>query len=290
MIEIVEEPLYYLGLPLWANRAWQGGLFERGATAKDYLRQYSRVFNSVEGNTTFYALPKEEVVTSWQQQVKNDFKFCFKLPRKVTHENYLRYSGVELSEFFNRLEPLVNNLGTFMIQLPDSFEPKQLGDLERFIKELPSDYQFSVEVRHLDFFNHGDEEKRLNALLHDHHMDRVCFDSRALFSRPAVTEQEQDARRKKPRLPVHAVATSKHPIIRFIGSSDWHHNQQYLLPWVKKIKQWLREGIKPTVFIHTPDNIAAPEQATLFHQLLAETSGWEPLSKTIKAETQLSIF
>ncbi|MEE8059831.1 MAG: DUF72 domain-containing protein, partial [Pseudomonadales bacterium] len=235
-------------------------------------------------------LPSVDTVASWKEQAQVGFRFCFKLPRKVTHENYLRYCGVELSAFFKCLEPLADHLGTFMIQLPDSFKPKQLKDLQRFLTELPEDYQFSVEVRHLDFFNCGDEEQALNCLLHANHVDRVCFDSRALFSRPATNEQEQDAHRKKPRLPVHAIATGEQPIVRFIGCADFHHNQPYLLAWVKKLTEWQQQGLRPTVFIHTPDNIAAPEQAAMFHQLLVGIPGWQPLAKTIKGESQLTIF
>lgn len=287
---IKHNRLYRLGLPMWSNRDWLGGLFPAGANSKNFLQHYSSVFSSVEGNTTFYALPSADTVKSWREQVQPGFKFCFKLPRKITHENYLRYSGVELSEFMQRLAPLDEALGSFMIQLPDSFLPRQLPDLENFLKALPSDYQFAVEVRHLDFFNRGEEEQQLNRLLQQYSVDRVCLDSRALFSRPALTEREKDAHRKKPRLPVHAVTTGQQPIIRFIGSADFLHNEQYLLPWVKKIGEWQQQGIKPTIFIHTPDNLAAPEQAAIFHLLLKQIAGWQPLSKTIKDETQLSIF
>ncbi len=285
-----QPSLYRLGLPMWSNRQWIGSLFPAGANSKSFLQHYSAVFNAVEGNTTFYATPSEATVASWKAQAQPGFGFSFKLPRKITHDNYLRYCGVELSDFLKRLEPLGESLGAFMIQLPDSFSPGQLPDLQRFLKELPSEYAFSVEVRHRDFFNRSDEEKALNQILYEYEVDRVCFDSRALFSRPAVTEQEKDAHRKKPRLPVHAIPTAKHPIIRFIGSADFHHNQQYLLPWVNKITEWQKQGITPTVFIHTPDNIGAPEQAAMFHQLLSDLSGWQPLSKTIKDETQLAIF
>ena len=285
-----QPSLYGLGLPMWSNREWMGSLFPVGANSKSFLQHYSSVFNSVEGNTTFYALPTESTVANWKTQVQPGFRFCFKLPRKITHQNYLRYCGIELSEFLNRLEPLADNLGVFMIQLPDSFAPGQLPDLQRFLKELPSDYAFSVEVRHRDFFNRGDEEKALNQILQEYQVDRVCFDSRALFSRPAITEQEKDAHRKKPRLPVHAIPTARHPIIRFIGAADLHHNQQYLMPWVNKITEWQQQGITPTIFIHTPDNIGAPEQAAMLHPLLSHLPGWRPLSKTIKGETQLAIF
>ena len=281
---------YHLGLPMWSNRHWSGSLFPAGANSKNYLRHYSEVFNTVEGNTTFYALPSKEVVQQWLEQLQPDFQFCFKLPKKITHENYLRYSNVELSEFIERLTPLHSFLGPFMIQLSDSFEPRQLDDLKRFINILPADFRFSVEVRHRDFFNKGDEEKALNQLLIKHGVDRVCFDSRALFSKPALNEEDREAHRKKPRLPVHVIATSNRPIIRFVGCSDQPHNEQYLLPWVNQIKKWQQQNIRPLFFIHMANNRTAPEQAAKFHQLLSDIPGWRPLAKTIKDEDQLSIF
>ena len=289
------DPLYHLGLPMWSNRQWIGSLFPKGANSKTFLQHYSSVFNTVEGNTTFYALPGEDTVASWKQQCQPGFRFCFKLPRTVTHDRALRHCQAELTEFFTRLEPLADYLGAFMIQLPERFEPGQLQDLQRFLDQLPGDYQFSVEVRHRDFFSRGESEQMLNRLLRDLQVDRVCLDSRALFSRSASCEQELNAQRKKPRLPVHAIATGTQPIVRFIGCADLSHNRQYLLPWVHKLGQWLQQGIKPTVFIHTPDNVESPEQAALFHQLLSELPGWRPLAKAIQHESrqdenQLTIF
>ena len=284
------KSFYSLGLPGWSNRDWLGSLFPRGSNSGNFLHHYSSVFNAVEGNTTFYATPAADVVASWKEQARPGFEFCFKLPRKITHENFLRYSGVEVSEFLQRMEPLAEFFGPFMIQLPDSFEPRQLPDLKTFLQSLPKDFRYSVEVRHRDFFNRGEEERALNSLLHEMQADRVCFDSRALFSLPAETEAEVDAQRKKPRLPVHAIVTAQRPLVRFIGSSSAHHNEQYLLPWVQKFGEWQQQGIKPLMFIHTPDNRAAPEQAAAFHQLLKALPDWEPLPVTIGDESQLTIF
>lgn len=281
---------YSLGLPMWSNREWLGTLFPRGTTSKNFLHHYSRVFNTVEGNTTFYALPSAETVAAWRSQAQPDFEFCFKLPRKVTHENCLKYSGVEVTEFLQRLEPLGEQLGPFMIQLPESFEPRMLADLEAFLQTLPQDFSYSVEVRHRDFFNRQGEERALNRMLRSYGVDRVCFDSRALFSRTAETGNEIDAQRKKPKLPVHALALGKRPLIRFIGSASAHHNAQFMLPWVVKIAEWQQQGLRPLMFIHTPDNRSAPQQAAGFHQRLNQIPGWRPLSVTIKDESQLTIF
>ena len=40
--------------------------------------------------------------------------------------------------------------------------------------------------------------------------------------------------------------------------AGWQH-------WLDAVAGWLREGRSPTVFIHTPDNVAALELARRFH-------------------------
>ena len=45
---------YFLGLPAWAFPGWKNRYF---IDAPSRLASYASVFNAVEGNTTFYALP-----------------------------------------------------------------------------------------------------------------------------------------------------------------------------------------------------------------------------------------
>ncbi|MEE4375980.1 MAG: DUF72 domain-containing protein, partial [Candidatus Competibacteraceae bacterium] len=113
-------------------------------------------------------------------------------------------------------------------------------------------------------------EKALNRLLVEHRMDRVMLDSRALFSATATDNDTRDAQRRKPRLPVHAVALGPRPLIRFIGHPELSANQPFLEPWIDKVSSWIKEGRKPFIFLHTPNNHYAPELAKLFHELLRE--------------------
>ena len=47
---------------------------------------------------------------------------------------------------------------------------------------------------------------------------------------------------------------------------------------------WLREGRSPTVFIHTPDNVDAPELARRFHeQVRALLPAVAPLPEPVPA-------
>ncbi|WP_281645109.1 DUF72 domain-containing protein [Parendozoicomonas sp. Alg238-R29] len=259
-----------LGLAQWSTAQWRGQLFSPDEAGKHTLRQYSSVFNSVEGNTTFYALPKAETVQKWAEGTASGFEFCFKLPQSVTHRGVLDANTPELTEFFQRIEPLEEHIGPFMLQLPANIGAACLPALTSFLDQLPSQFHYTLEVRNLIFFQKGEEEKQLNRILAERQIDRTSLDSRALFSAPADSEAMIDAQQKKPQLPVHAVATGKRPMVRFIGRMEEEQNTIYWQPWLKKLVQWLEEGKEPVVFIHTPDNLQAPTHARLFYQQLSQ--------------------
>ena len=118
----------HLGCPSWGFKPWRGNLYRRNAQPAEYLEQYASVFNAVEGNTTFYSLPPADAVERWGESVPSSFRFCFKLPREITHDRGLRDAGGEAILFLRRMEPLGERLGPFMIQLPASLGPRRIND------------------------------------------------------------------------------------------------------------------------------------------------------------------
>ena len=80
---------YFLGCPEWSRPEWKGGLLPARTRSKDFLAGYARVFNTVEGNTTFYALPRPDVVERWKESTPPSFRFCFKFPRSISHDRKL---------------------------------------------------------------------------------------------------------------------------------------------------------------------------------------------------------
>ncbi len=50
------------------------------------LEAYSRAFNFVEVNSTFYQMPNLELVKSWRNYVPKDFDFSVRCNKKLTHE------------------------------------------------------------------------------------------------------------------------------------------------------------------------------------------------------------
>jgi uncharacterized protein YecE (DUF72 family) len=79
----------YLGCPIWSFKGWVGSFFPKGTKPADFLWEYDRRLNTVEGNTTFYATPSPEKLARWVKETPETFRFCPKLPRAIsTQENW----------------------------------------------------------------------------------------------------------------------------------------------------------------------------------------------------------
>ena len=259
---------YYLGCPSWSENAWREGLYPQNAHSTEFLSLYAQVFNAVEGNTTFYANPKPVTVERWAQSLPEHFRFTAKFPREISHGGDLREHAQAVESFLQLLRPLGARVAPFWLQLPASFGPQRLAELVSFIDAL--ERPLAVEVRHPEFFAKSDAERLLNRLLKERGVERICLDSRALFSCTSRDPAVLHAQSKKPKVPPRPAAFTAFPQVRFIGRPELEANDPYLKPWVEKVAGWIEEGRTPYVFLHTPDNHRAPELARRFHQQLSE--------------------
>src|SRR5471030_3358779 len=138
-------------------------------------------------------------------------------------------------------------------------------------------FNYGVEVRHPLFFAKGEDERWLNQGLCQRGINRAILDSRPVHSSSSVTEAVLEAKRKKPVLPLHALATASCPIVRFIGGDQLEANRPLFAQWINKLQAWETEGIAPYLFIHTPDCTDAPQQArSLWQQLRQQMPSVQP--------------
>ena len=259
-----------LGLTMWSHNQWQQSFYGSGTKPAERLEKYTQVFHTVEGNTTFYATPSIDTVRNWYAASHDDFKFTFKLPKAITHQQMLKHSQAQLKDFMQVMAPLHERIGQWTIQLPASFTPADLSTLQKFCALFPPNFPLGVEVRHLGYFAKNDDEKRFNHWLMEAGIDRIIMDSRPVFAAPPINEVIIDAQQKKPRVPVHAIATAEHPMIRFIGHPDLEENLRFFQPWINKLPTWIAQGKQPYLMVHTPDNIFAPELALKLYQQLSQ--------------------
>ncbi|MGI2047356.1 DUF72 domain-containing protein [Shewanella oncorhynchi] len=279
----LHQPNHFrLGLAMWSHSNWQESVYGHGTKQAERLARYATIFNTVEGNTSFYATPAQQTVMNWHSATPESFRFTFKLPQTITHQRLLQHCGQELKDFFQIMTPLIDKTGIWKIQLPAHFGPENLPALAQFLDQIPQGLTYGVEVRHAAFFAKGDAERALNRLLIDKKVNRIIMDSRPLFALPTCNVAIIDAHKKKPRVPVHAIATANNPVVRFIGQPDDaiaqlaqqgvavlpKDNDTFFDNWLTQLPQWLAEGREPYLFIHTPDNEAAPELAIRLYQKL----------------------
>jgi len=283
---------YHLGTTQWGLKEWRGYFYPSGATPENFLKHYATVFNSVEGNTTFYREPDTETVKKWGNAVPDGFKFCFKFPQTITHfKRLLDVKDITLG-FLEKFEPIRNKVGPFHIQLSSRFSFNEFNKLEKLLDILPTHFSYAVEVRHPDYYDKGQNERRFEELLRSFYMNRVIFDTRRLHSLKTDDESVLKAKKQKPKLPARFTTTGSKPFVRYVGANEVLHNETHLKEWAIIVADWIREGKHPYVFIHAPDTYYAPELAKYFHRELRKLIELNPMPEWPfnRRDKQLGLF
>ena len=253
---------YRLGLPAWRHPGWEGEYFD---DVPDRLTHYAGVFNTVEGNTTFYATPSSETIQNWRRQLSGfDFRACFKLPRSVTHE---RGTRAELLRFLKMMDPILEHAGPFLVQFPDSVGPDQADHIRRILAGLPADIGSALEVRHPDFFTH---ETTFNKHFEDSGCFRTIMDTRPVFQHDGSDPAVAEARHRKPDLPVFAMPANNGVLVRLVLHPDERWNADYYTAWSKQVAAWIQSEIDVIMMIHCANNQYCPGMARRFHELLQQ--------------------
>jgi uncharacterized protein YecE (DUF72 family) len=170
----------------WNYDAWVGPFYPSGTRAVDFLSVYSRAFDTVEVDSTFYAVPPVKTVRSWADRVTPDFVFSLKLPQEITHERRFRQATEVLAEFTDSARELGRQLGPILIQLGPDFAPNELPALAAFFRHLPRDVRFAVEFRHRGWIHDG-----VIAVLADHGIALVLSDGRWIPRKTMLTLAER---------------------------------------------------------------------------------------------------
>jgi uncharacterized protein YecE (DUF72 family) len=134
---------------------------------------YARAFDTVEVDSTFYAVPPVSTVRGWRDRTPENFVFALKLPQEITHERRLRDASDVADLFYDRARELGPKLGPVLIQLGPDFGPVELPALAKLLPTLPRDIRFSVEFRHRGWITDG-----VLALLAEHGVAVTLTDAR----------------------------------------------------------------------------------------------------------------
>lgn len=250
-----ESPTCYIGCTGWSMPEWIGKVYPKGTKSKDFLKYYSRQFNTIEFNTTHYRIPSFETVEKWYHESEPDFKFSPKIPQSISHSRDLGASGDALEQFTDVILGLKEKLGSCFLQLPPYFGYDRLPLLTHFLKRWPKAIELAVEVRHESWFADPDQRRELFNQLFLHGMGTVITD---VAGRRDV---------------LHMALTSGVAVVRFVGNGLDPTDYERIDAWVARINLWFEQGLREIFFFtHEPDNILAPEIALYLFEKIKNNS------------------
>jgi len=126
----------YIGTSGWSYPHWaKGRFYPRGLKPGDWLGFLAEHFNTVEVNSSFYRLPRPELIARWREVTGRRFRFAVKLWRRITHEKRLAGCGSELRDFLGVARELGPKRGPLLVQLPPSLR-KDVELLAEFLDTL----------------------------------------------------------------------------------------------------------------------------------------------------------
>ncbi len=240
----------YVGCAKW-NRQDLKGFYPRGT--KDELEYYSRQFNSIELNATFYRIFPEDQFKKWYDKTPEGFKFFPKLVQNISHLKRLNddvYPYVD--EYLASAIHLKEKLGTIFLQLHGNFGPKNMDRVIKFIEKWPKEIRLAVEFRHTDWFNNAEVADELCSLLESNSIANIITD----------TAGRRDL--------LHMRLTNDEAFIRYVGAN---HQTDYsrLDDWILRLKTWKDLGINHIhFFVHQNIEKESPLLSAYFIQKLNE--------------------
>jgi uncharacterized protein YecE (DUF72 family) len=150
----------FVGTSGWQYRHWRGVFYPKGLRQADELDFYTRHFQTVEVNSTFYRLPPRSVFEGWARRTPPDFVLTLKVSRYLTHIRRLRDPREPVQRFCTRASALGGKIGPVLIQLPPNL-PRETARLRATLEEFPAGTRLAVEPRHPSWF--VDETRELLA-------------------------------------------------------------------------------------------------------------------------------
>lgn len=251
-----------IGTQGWNYAAWVGPFYPDGTRPADFLGVYSRAFDTVEVDSTFYAIPPVKTFRGWRERVRHrpGFTFSLKLPQEVTHERRFRGDALDVTrEFVARARELGDALGPILIQLGPDFGPSELPALAAYLPQLPADVRFAVEFRQRGWIHEG-----VLALLREHRVALALSDGKWIPRRQTLA--------------LAAEPTADFHYVRLMGPNrdlvDYSRVQvdrsRELEAWAGALRGDVPSGMQAYVYVNNHFSGHSPASARELQRLLAQ--------------------
>lgn len=241
------QPKVYVGCAKWGRLEWVGKIYPPKTKEKDFLQHYVEHYNCIELNATHYKIYDEVGISKWAEKAKGKgFLFCPKMYQGVTHRGSLLNKEFQTNEFLKGIVAFKEHLGPIFIQVSETFTPKRKNELFEYLKYLPTDLQFFVEVRHSDWFTQEAIRDELFSFLKEHNIGIVITDTAGF------------------RDCAHMYITIPKTFIRYVGNSLHATDYTRIDEWVNRMQYWLNNGMEELYFFMHMHNEATSPELTVY--------------------------
>lgn len=144
-----------IGTAGWDYNDWVGSFYPKQLERAHRLEFFSKYFDLVEINSTFYNIPTIDMIINWENRVPENFRFIVKVWQKITHNLDDPELDLNITNFFSILTHLKKKVIAFLLQFPPWFKytDNHFGKMKSLINELPSGYRYIIEFRDNSWFN-----------------------------------------------------------------------------------------------------------------------------------------
>ena len=241
-----------VGCAKW-NKTDLKNFYPRGT--KDELTYYSRQFNSIELNATFYNSPTAQQVETWRNKTPDSFRFFPKIPQYISHIKRLANLTDTVDNYLDAVSHFEDKLGMIFLQLHDNFSAKNMDRIVDFVEKWPKGMPLAVELRSKDWF--ADE--------------LVSEDLYQLFEANQITNIITDTAGRRDLL--HMRLTTPVAFVRYVGAN---HPSDYprLDDWLERITDWKSQGLeKLYFFVHQNLELESPLLSKYFIEKMNKSLG-----------------
>jgi uncharacterized protein YecE (DUF72 family) len=277
-----------LGTCSWADEGLVKTWYPKGvSSAEARLRYYAARFDTVEVDSTFYALPAPAVAEKWVERTPPDFVFHVKASGEMTHHREAESMEAAFAAFREALAPLELSgkwrgvLLQYHPRFKKSDEAKE--ELAR-VRDLLDPLVPLIEFRHRSWL---DEDEREDTF------DFLRAQGLAFVSVDAPRTRASNV------MPAVAAATHRVAYVRFHGRNwrtwnirgatrswerfDWEYSPEELAEWVEPVSDLAEQADEVYALFNVNRDDQGPRGAAVFRQLLDQagipaSGGIEPAS------------
>jgi uncharacterized protein YecE (DUF72 family) len=241
------EASAYVGCSGWFYWKWRGLFYPADLPTDKWFNHYTKRFDTVEINASFYSWPTVTNVKVWRRQPgKRKFIYTVKVCELITHIKSFKGTKTLVRDFGMIADILGERMGCFLFQLPPSYRYTKRR-LATILGQLDPERRNVVEFRHASWWN----ETVYTAFRETGTIFCSC---------------------SGPRLPDVLVRTAEDVYVRFHGTKRWYrHNYSRLelTEWADRIKA---SGAKRAwIYFNNDYDAHAPANALTMRRLLANS-------------------